>query len=144
MRVLNPLNKKAADIPAAVRVKGNAETDYRTGDVNLTPENLGAMRFNDTPLYQYNGSEAKTLTDFDCGDAKLLLVYFDAAASELTSGLPAVIARQNGSQIVTQAADYNFRPNSTFSQTSQGRRSAQSSAETNNRWMVIRRIYKLA
>lgn len=30
-------------IPAAVRVKGNAESDYRTGDVNLTPANIGAL-----------------------------------------------------------------------------------------------------
>lgn len=30
-------------IPAAVRVKGNAESSYRTGDVNLTPANIGAV-----------------------------------------------------------------------------------------------------
>ncbi len=30
-------------IPAAVRVKGNAESSYRTGDVNLTAENIGAF-----------------------------------------------------------------------------------------------------
>lgn len=29
-------------IPAAVRVKGDAETTYHTGDVNLTPANIGA------------------------------------------------------------------------------------------------------
>lgn len=33
-------------IPAAVRVKGNAETTYRIGDVNLTPENIGALSSN--------------------------------------------------------------------------------------------------
>ncbi len=31
----------AVTIPAAVSVKGNAETSYRTGQVNLTPANLG-------------------------------------------------------------------------------------------------------
>lgn len=31
-------------IPAAVRVKGNAESAYRTGDVNLTAENIGAAK----------------------------------------------------------------------------------------------------
>lgn len=30
-------------IPYATRVKGNSETEYRTGDVNLTPENIGAL-----------------------------------------------------------------------------------------------------
>ena len=32
---------KPSDIPAAVSVKGNAESSYRTGQVNLTPANLG-------------------------------------------------------------------------------------------------------
>nr|DAM01716.1 MAG TPA: hypothetical protein [Caudoviricetes sp.] len=30
-------------IPPAVAVKGNAETNYRTGNVNLTPDNIGAL-----------------------------------------------------------------------------------------------------
>lgn len=34
---------KTVAIPAAVRVKGNAETSYHTGDVNLTPANIGAV-----------------------------------------------------------------------------------------------------
>lgn len=33
----------AVTIPAAVAVKGDAETSYRKGNVNLTPANLGAM-----------------------------------------------------------------------------------------------------
>ena len=33
-------------IPAAVRVKGNAESAYRTGDVNLTAANIGALAVN--------------------------------------------------------------------------------------------------
>lgn len=37
----NDLNGRPS-IPAAVRVKGNAESSYRTGDVNLTPANIGA------------------------------------------------------------------------------------------------------
>lgn len=31
------------EIPAAIAVKGNAETNYRTGNVNLTPDNIGAL-----------------------------------------------------------------------------------------------------
>ncbi len=38
----NNLSNKPT-IPAAVRVKGNAETTYRTGDVNITPANIGAL-----------------------------------------------------------------------------------------------------
>lgn len=33
--------KNKPTIPAAVRVKGDAESSYRTGDVNLTPANIG-------------------------------------------------------------------------------------------------------
>lgn len=35
--------KNKPKIPAAVAVKGNAETSYRTGNVNLTPGNIGAL-----------------------------------------------------------------------------------------------------
>lgn len=49
-------------IPAAVRVKGNAESSYRTGDVNITPANIGAL-----PLAGGTVSGALTVT----GDATL-------------------------------------------------------------------------
>lgn len=35
-------------IPPAVAVKGNAESEYRTGEVNLTPENIGLGNVNNT------------------------------------------------------------------------------------------------
>ena len=38
----NDLTNKPV-IPAAVRVKGNAESSYRTGDINLTAANIGAI-----------------------------------------------------------------------------------------------------
>ena len=38
----NDLSNKPS-VPAAVTVKGNAETNYRTGNVNLTPANIGAI-----------------------------------------------------------------------------------------------------
>ena len=38
----NDLENKP-DIPAAVAVKGNAEKNYRTGNVNLTPDDIGAL-----------------------------------------------------------------------------------------------------
>ena len=39
----NDLSNKPT-IPAAVRVKGEEEEEYHTGDINLTPENIGAMK----------------------------------------------------------------------------------------------------
>ncbi len=41
----NDLSHKP-DIPAAVRVKGSAESAYRTGDVNITAANVGAAASN--------------------------------------------------------------------------------------------------
>ena len=43
----NDLSDKPS-IPAAVAVKGNAESSYRTGNVNLTPANLGLGNVNNT------------------------------------------------------------------------------------------------
>lgn len=40
--------KNKPTIPAAVRVKGNAESTYRTGDVNITPANIGLGNVNNT------------------------------------------------------------------------------------------------
>ena len=45
----NDLSNKPT-IPAAVAVKGNEESSYRTGNVNLTPANIGAI-----PLFQSGG-----------------------------------------------------------------------------------------
>ena len=66
----NDLSNKPT-IPAAVAVKGNAESSYRTGNVNLTPANIGALATN--------------------GDSKLNTVSFtsndvdDASATSWTS-----------------------------------------------------------
>ena len=43
-------------IPSAVAVKGNAESNYRTGNVNLTPANIGAAESRHT--HNYAGSSS--------------------------------------------------------------------------------------
>ena len=48
--------KNKPTIPAAVAVKGNAESSYRTGNVNLTPVNIGA-------LYSNSGVTINNLND---------------------------------------------------------------------------------
>ena len=35
--------RTALNVPEAVKIKGNAESQYRTGNVNLTPANIGAV-----------------------------------------------------------------------------------------------------
>ena len=53
----------AVTIPAAVSVKGNAETNYRTGQVNLTPANLGLGNVtNDKQLPIAGGTMTGALT----------------------------------------------------------------------------------
>ena len=52
----NDLTNKPT-IPAAVSVKGNAESSYRTGQVNLTPANIGAA-----PHWSYATSFSNTGT----------------------------------------------------------------------------------
>lgn len=43
--------KTAASSAKVTGIKGNAETDYRTGLVNITPENIGAAKANHTHSY---------------------------------------------------------------------------------------------
>lgn len=57
----NDLDNKPT-IPAAVRVKGNAESAYRTGDVNITPDNIGLGNVNNTADSSKNVATAKHLT----------------------------------------------------------------------------------
>lgn len=57
----NDLENKP-DIPAAVAVKGNAEKNYRTGNVNLTPDNIGAL-----PI---GGDTAENITTFSTTSAR--------------------------------------------------------------------------
>lgn len=40
---ISTLDEEKANRTELTRVKGNAETEYRKGDVNLTPENIGAL-----------------------------------------------------------------------------------------------------
>ncbi len=66
----NDLTNKPV-IPAAVRVKGNAESSYRTGDINLTAANIGAInKAGDTVIGVLNFNDGgikianKTLKDY--------------------------------------------------------------------------------
>ena len=50
-------------IPAAVAVKGNAESSYRTGNVNLTPANIGACPSAISSQTQQASSDCFVMTD---------------------------------------------------------------------------------
>ena len=65
-------------------VKGNAESSYRTGDVNLTPANIGAQKKGELDGYY---SSRQTSANVDFGDGKLR--YF-LATSSMTTGKPPV------------------------------------------------------
>lgn len=74
----NDLSNKPS-IPAAVAVKGNAESSYRTGNVNLTPANLGALATN-------GDSKSNTVT-FTSGDTSDSSVTEWKNVATLISGL---------------------------------------------------------
>lgn len=63
--------------PYNTRVKGNAESSYRTGDVNLTPENIGAARY-----ISLTATAAETiyaaLSVLDSGEAAVIHMTGDA------------------------------------------------------------------
>lgn len=102
-------------------------------------------------LYSYDGTEGKTLTNFDCGDANLLLVYFAPYAPSLSTTQPAIIYRRDGLQLVSCASDYNFLttftflPSGIFSQKSQTFEPSYgiNNPTQNDKRMVIRRIYAI-
>lgn len=69
-----------ASIPAAVAVKGNAESSYRTGNVNLTPANIGAATSTHTHGQITNDGKVTTSATMANGDAFLIA---DASASDV-------------------------------------------------------------
>lgn len=78
-------------IPAAVSVKGNAETAYRTGEVNLTPANIGALAT--------NGDSKACKTTFTTNDVADANATSWTAVSALTSGLTHAVIFQRMSQM---------------------------------------------
>ena len=72
----------AVSIPAAVAVKGNAETDYRTGNVNLTAANIGASALGHAHGKITNAGDITTNVAIASGDR---LVINDESASQLNN-----------------------------------------------------------
>lgn len=102
-------------------------------------------------LYSYDGTEGKTLTNFDCGDANLLLVYFTPYSPSLYASQPSIIYRKDGLQLISLASDYNllttltFLPSGIFSQHSQTFETSYgiNNPTQDNTRMVIRRLYSI-
>lgn len=59
-------------IPAAVAVKGNTESSYRTGNVNLTPANIGAV--------STTGDTANNTVAFTSADSTTATAWTDVSA----------------------------------------------------------------
>ena len=77
----NDLSNKPT-IPASVAVKGNAETTYRTGNVNLTPANLGITVVNNTADANKNVATAVKATKDASGN---IITSTYATKTELTA-----------------------------------------------------------
>ena len=70
----------AVTVPPAVAVKGNAEASYRTGNVNLTPANIGASASTHTHGSITNAGAITSGTALASGDA---IVFADSSASNV-------------------------------------------------------------
>ena len=86
----NDLSNKPS-IPAAVAVKGNAESSYRTGNVNLTPANLGALAANGD-----SKSNTVTFTSNDVSDGNATSW---TSVTAITSGITHATFFQRASQM---------------------------------------------
>nr|DAY52418.1 MAG TPA: hypothetical protein [Caudoviricetes sp.] len=62
------------EIPAAIAVKGNAEANYRTGNVNLTPDNIGALPISGGKLtgQLQVGEKVKLYTSSEGGNIQII------------------------------------------------------------------------
>lgn len=83
----NDLSNKPT-IPTATAVKGNAETSYRTGNVNLTPANIGAAEV-ETGTFGLMYNSTKVATCNYCKVGKLVYAY---AMTGLSANVPKNVA----------------------------------------------------
>lgn len=62
------------EIPAAIAVKGNAETNYRTGNVNITPDDIGALPISGGTLtgQLQVGEKVKIYTSSEGGNIQII------------------------------------------------------------------------
>ena len=112
-------------IPAAVRVKGAAESSYRTGDVNITPENIGLGNVpnvstnNQTPTF----TQASTRVNIINGEklsvifgkimkwfADLKTVAFSGKYTDLTDRptIPAAVRVKGNAESAYRTGDVNL------------------------------------
>jgi len=88
----------------ATGVKGNAESSYRTGDVNLTPANIGAAPYYyirnsaDTRRLQVDANGVNLWTIGDSSSAKLI-IRLDGTIPPANIGLSATVYLENCSSI---------------------------------------------
>ena len=62
-------------------IKGNAETDYRTGDVNLTPKNIGLGNLDNLKQWSLNGGTAISTNETDLNTYTTIGNYYCSASS---------------------------------------------------------------
>lgn len=74
----NDLEDKPS-IPAATKVKGDAEEEYRDGEVNLTADNIGALA--------KNGDSAENIVNYTSGDTDDTAADKWESVPALTSGM---------------------------------------------------------
>lgn len=96
--------ESGAQVNSITGVKGNAESSYRTGNVNLTPENLEAAA--SITLYQHDGSRADIWQEIQkIPVAKVGLIFTTSAGcsiltrGDLTKWLRGLVVRTNATNV---------------------------------------------
>lgn len=82
--------RTALNVPEAVKIKGNAESQYRTGNVNLTPANIGAVATSKV-LSTKEQINANTDTTYVAGATAV-----KAMVSEINSNLSDKVVARSG------------------------------------------------
>ncbi len=95
----NDLSNKPT-IPAAVAVKGNAESTYRTGNVNLTPANIGACTSNEALKMKgwWSSSSSNNADNLNNGS----VFAYAASHNTPTTGPLFAFASEDGNKYVAQ------------------------------------------
>lgn len=113
------------------------------GGISELPQNLDLEL-----LYSYDGTDGKTLTNFNCGDSNLILVGFSGASTDQNTQNYLLTSKENGGWFSSLAGNNRYFStgtfnNGVFTQISQYAKADGQSSESSNTYMVVRYIYSV-
>ena len=129
-------------IPPAVAVKGNAETSYRTGNVNLTPANIGAATSTHVHGNIANNGTLSANAAIQNGDRLVIRDVSDSnkiTSSNTTFGTSTATYLRNDGAWGTPAGNFKgINQGSTLVNATWGSNTTYTWSATGDGWLVIR------